>query len=295
MGCGFVLWWQHQSVYRETRLEAKHSRNRRTSCQLVPQEKASPLQKTMADWLSIIGRNLADEKVFASATILSGSGGTGARMVVYPDGTREGEFNLPELEAQVINDARELMRQETSTTCTYGDVQVYIEVFAPPPKLIIVGGVHTAIPLSQFAKILGFRVTIVDGRGRFATRERFPDVEEIIVEWPDEALPKLKIDNSTYVVILTHDPKFDLPTLKALSKMQPRYIGAMGSRETRRQHMDQLLADGVPDEFLRTVYGPVGLDLGARSPEEVALSIIAEIIAVRYGRGGGHLMSPRQG
>jgi xanthine dehydrogenase accessory factor len=243
----------------------------------------------MSDWLASIARNLAAEKLFAAATILSGNGSAGTKMLVYPDGSHEGEFQPPELEAQVIADARQLMRQETSTTCTYGDVQVYIEVFAPPPKLIIVGGVHTAIPLSQIAKILGFRVTIIDGRGRFATRERFPNVDELIVEWPDEALPKLKIDNSTYVVILTHDPKFDLPTLKALSSMQPRYIGAMGSRETRRQHMDQLRAEGVPDEFLQTVYGPIGLDLGARTPEEMALSIMAEIVAVRYGHRGGHL------
>jgi xanthine dehydrogenase accessory factor len=243
----------------------------------------------MADWLTTIERNLAAEQLFAAATILSGNGGAGAKMLVYPDGTREGEFDPPALTAQVVADARQLMRQEISATSTYGDVQVFIEIFAPPPKLIIVGGVHTAIPLSQFAKILGFRVSVVDGRGRFATRERFPNVDELIVEWPDEALPKLKIDNSTYVVILTHDPKFDLPALKALSQMQPRYIGAMGSRETRRQHMDQLRAEGVPDEFLQTVYGPVGLDLGARAPEEMALSIMAEIIAVRYGHHGGHL------
>src|SRR5207249_2931399 len=132
-------------------------------------------------------------------------------------------------------------------------------------------------------------VTVVDGRGRFATRERFPDVDELIVEWPDDALPRLTINSSTYIVILTHDPKFDLPTLKALVGTQPRYIGAMGSRATRRQHMEQLRAQGVPDEFLQTVYGPVGLDIGARSPEEIALSIIAEMIAVRYGRPGGHL------
>jgi xanthine dehydrogenase accessory factor len=243
----------------------------------------------MAEWLTTIERNLAAEKLFATVTRISGNGGAGEKLIVYPDGASEGRFQPPGLEAQVIADARELMRQEISKTFTYGDVQVFIEVFAPPPKLIIVGGVHTAIPLSQYAKILGFRVTILDGRGRFATRERFPNVDSIIVEWPDDALPKLKIDNSTYVVILTHDPKFDLPTLKALSVTQPRYIGAMGSRETRRQHMDQLRGEGVPDEFLRTVYGPVGLDLGARSPEEVALSIMAEIIAVRYGRRGGHM------
>ncbi len=243
----------------------------------------------MTDWLSTIEQNLAAERLFAAATLLPGDGATGAKMLIYPDGSCQGELLSPELQAQVVADARELMRQETSTTRTYGEHQVFIEVFAPSPKLIIVGGVHTAIPLAQYARILGFRVTIVDGRGRFATRERFPDVDELIVEWPDEALPKLRIDNATYVVILTHDPKFDLPTLKALAGTAPRYIGAMGSRETRRQHMDQLRANGVPDEFLRSVYGPVGLDLGARSPEEVALSIMAEIIAVRYGHRGGHL------
>ncbi len=246
----------------------------------------------MSDWLEIIERNLASEKLFATATVISDRGATG-KLLIYPDGTCEGEMQPPGLQAQVIAGARELMRQELSSTRAYGDTQVYIEVYAPPPKLIIVGGVHTAIPLSQYAKILGFRVTIVDGRGRFATRERFPEVDQIIIEWPDEAIPKLKIDNSTYVVVLTHDPKFDLPTLKALSGSQARYIGAMGSRETRRQHMEALRAEGVPDEFLNTVYGPIGLDLGARSPEEVALSIMAEIIAVRYGRPGGHLKGNR--
>ncbi len=243
----------------------------------------------MDDWLSTIEQNLAAEKLFATATLLSGDGAAGAKLVVYPDGSSQGELPSPELQAQVIGDALMLMQQESSTTRSYGAHQVFIEVFAPPPRLIIVGGVHTAIPLAQYARILGFRVTIVDGRGRFATRERFPDVDEIIVEWPDEALPKLRVDNSTFVVVLTHDPKFDLPTLKTLSGSRARYIGAMGSRETRRQHMEQLRAEGVPDEFLSSVYGPVGLDLGARSPEEVALSIMAEIIAVRYGRRGGHL------
>ncbi len=246
----------------------------------------------MADWLETIERNLAAEKLFATATVISDRGATG-KLVIYPDGTCAGEMSPHELQAQVIADACDLMRQESSTTRTFGDTQVYIEVYAPPPKLIIVGGVHTAIPLSQYAKILGFRVTIVDGRGRFATRERFPDVDQIIVEWPDEALPKLHVDSSTYVVVLTHDPKFDLPTLKALAGTHARYIGAMGSRETRRQHMESLRAEGVPDEFLNTVYGPVGLDLGARSPEEVALSIMAEIIAVRYGRPGGHLKAAK--
>jgi xanthine/CO dehydrogenase XdhC/CoxF family maturation factor len=146
----------------------------------------------------------------------------------------------------------------------YGDAEIFIEVFAPKPKLIIIGGVHTAIPLTQFAQALGFRVTIVDGRGRFATRERFPTADEIVVAWPDEAISQMKIGSSTYVAILTHDPKFDIPALKALSTTDPRYIGSMGSRETRKQHFAELRAAGVSEEFLSRVHGPVGVDLGAR-------------------------------
>ncbi len=243
----------------------------------------------MINWLEAIERNIAAEKLFASATVLSGNGAVGNKILIYPDGAHEGEVEPPELVSEIIADARELMREEISTTRVYGDTNVYIEVFAPPPHLVIIGAVHTAIPLIQFAKLLGFRVTVVDGRGRFATRERFPDVDQLIVEWPDEALLKLNVDHSTYVVILTHDPKFDLPALKTLATLPPRYIGAMGSRETRRQHMEQLREQGVSEEFLQTVFGPVGLDIGARSPEEMALSIMAEIIAVRYGREGGHL------
>ncbi len=242
----------------------------------------------MADFLDRIAENLNAEKMFSVATIVGGEN-LGAKMLVYPDGKTEGVFGDAPQNEQVIADAQRFMRDEKSETRTYGDTQVFIETFAPPPRLLIVGGVHTAIPLSHFAKILGFRVTVVDGRGRFASKERFPHVDELIVEWPDDVIPRLTIDQATYVVILTHDPKFDLPTLKALATTSPRYIGAMGSRETRRQHMDELRAQGVPDEFLKTVYGPVGLDLGARTPEEMALAIISEVIAVRYNHPGGHL------
>jgi xanthine dehydrogenase accessory factor len=239
-------------------------------------------------WLEQISDNLSAEKIFAVATVLDGEQ-IGAKLIIYPDGTTQGDLGDAGLNRQVIEHAATLIAGERSETRAFDGVQVFIETYFPPPRLIIVGGVHTAIPLTQYGKILGFHVTVVDGRGRFATRERFPHADELIVEWPDEAIPNLKIDSMTYVVILTHDPKFDLPTLTALSTTKPRYIGAMGSRETRRQHMDELRAQGVPDEFLKTVYGPVGLDLGGRSPEETALSIIAQIVAVRYGRSGGHL------
>ena len=245
----------------------------------------------MSDLLARVEENIAAEKLFAVATIVNASQPEtiGAKLLIYPDGQTEGA--LPALSAQdaIIANAQRLMQLETSETRLFDGAEIFIQVFAPPAVLIIVGGVHTAIPLARIAKLLGYRVIVIDGRGRFATRERFPEVDQIIVEWPDEAMPKLTINSSTYVVVLTHDPKFDLPTLAALSKMRPRYICAMGSRETRRQHMEQLRAQGVPDEFLKTVYGPVGLDLGARSPEEMAVSIMAEIIAVRYNRRGGHL------
>ncbi len=233
--------------------------------------------------------NLADETLCAVATIVSGAANLGAKVLVYPDGRVRGDLGNASLNAEVMRDAQRLMQVEKSVNRVYGDAEIFIEVFAPKPKLIIFGGVHTAIPLTQFAQALGFRVTIVDGRGRFATRERFPSADEIIVAWPDEAIAQIKIDASTYVAILTHDPKFDIPALKALSATHPRYIGSMGSRETRKQHFAELRAAGVTDEFLATVHGPIGLDIGARTPEEMALAIIAEIVAVRYGRSGSFL------
>lgn len=243
----------------------------------------------MSDFINRVSENLRAEKIFAVATRISGNENLGAHLVIYPDGLHENTLSDADLDARVIADAHELIQSERSETRAYGDIQVFIETYFPSPRLFIVGGVHTAIPLTHYAKILGFRVTVVDGRGRFATRERFPHADELIAEWPDDVIPRLPMDSMTYVVILTHDPKFDIPTLKALSTTKPRYIGAMGSKETRRQHMDELRAQGVSDEFLKTVYGPVGLDLGGRSPEETALAIIAQIVAVRYGRRGGHL------
>ena len=233
-------------------------------------------------------QNLANETLCAVATIVRGAN-VGAKLIVYPDARVSGDLGNAQLNDQVARDALRALQNESSENRAYGDAEIFIDVFAPKPKLIIFGGVHTAIPLVQFAQALGFRVTIVDGRGRFATRERFPTADEIIVAWPDDALAQIKIDASTYIAILTHDPKFDIPALEILSTTQPRYIGAMGSRETRAQHFAELRAQGVAEEFLARVHGPIGLDLGARSPEEMAIEILAEMVAVRYGRGGGFL------
>jgi xanthine dehydrogenase accessory factor len=155
--------------------------------------------------------------------------------------------------------------------------------------LVVVGGVHVAIPLSRFARELGFYVIVIDPRAKFANRERFPDAGEVLLEWPDEAFAHLAVDDATYVVLLTHDPKIDEPTLAAALKTEAAYIGAIGSRGTHAARFERMQKWGVAPETLRRVYAPIGLDLGGRTPEETALSIIAEVVAVKNGRSGASL------
>ena len=166
---------------------------------------------------------------------------------------------------------------------------VYIEPFLPPPVLVIAGGVHVAIPLARFGKELGFRVVVVDPRQKFANRERFPEADQVLVTWPDEALAGLEVGETAYIVLLTHDPKIDEPTLAAALKTEAAYIGAIGSRKTHADRYERLEKWGVTREQLDRVYSPVGLDLGGSTPEETALSIMAEVVAVKNGRTGGSL------
>ena len=161
-----------------------------------------------------------------------------------------------------------------------------VEPFRRPAQLVIVGAIHIAIPLHRLAKLMGYRVTVIDARAKFATKERFPEADQLIVAWPDEAMAKLALDNSTYVVILTHDPKFDLPALRSVLTKDAGYIGAIGSRKTNQNRFDALRAEGFTEEQLARVHGPIGLDLGGRGAEETALGILAEITAVRFGGSG---------
>lgn len=161
----------------------------------------------------------------------------------------------------------------------------FIDVFNPPLKLIIVGAVHIAQRLLPLAEGLGFDVTIVDPRGAFATPERF-DQAKLCREWPDGALAKIGIDGSTALVALTHDPKLDDPALLHALQSDALYVGALGSRKTHARRIERLLAAGLPAEALERIHAPIGLDLGAEGPAEIALSIIAEIVAVKRGRGG---------
>ena len=173
------------------------------------------------------------------------------------------------------------------------DGDVFIEPFRRPAQLVIIGAIHIAIPLHRLGKLMGYRVTVVDARSKFATRERFPEADELIVAWPDEAMAKITIDNSTYVVILTHDPKFDLPALRSVLTKDAGYIGAIGSRKTNQNRFDALRKEGFTEEQLALVHGPIGLDLGSRGAEETALGILAEITAVRFGGSGAPMKAVR--
>ena len=173
------------------------------------------------------------------------------------------------------------------------DGDMFVEPFRRPAHLVIIGAIHIAIPLHRLAKLMGYRVTVIDARAKFATKERFPEADELIVGWPDEAMGKLAIDNSTYVVILTHDPKFDLPALRSVLTKDAGYIGAIGSRKTNQNRFDALRKEGFTEEQLARVHGPIGLDLGGRGAEETALGILAEITAVRFGGSGVSMRAVR--
>ena len=171
---------------------------------------------------------------------------------------------------------------------------MFADVFGPPPRLLVFGAIDTAEALCAAAKRLGWRTIAADARGRFATRERLPSADELIVAWPEEVLERVQPDHATAVVVLTHDEKFDLPALIGVLETDAFYIGALGSRRNQEKRRERLLEEGVSEEALERIHGPAGLDLGAHSPEETALSILAEILAVRAGRAGGSLRESTQ-
>ena len=230
---------------------------------------------------------LALEQSAALATVIAGNQ-LGAKLLILPHGDPLGSLGDQALDTQVMADALMMLDAEQSAVRDYqaaaGAVSVLIESYPPPPHLVIVGAVHTAIPLTACAKQLGFRVTVVDPRAAFATRERFPDADELVIEWPDEALPGLRLDRSTYVAVLTHDPKLDDPAVRMALSYPVRYVGALGSPKTQAARKQALREAGISDEVLTQIYGPIGLPLGSKTPAEIAISILAEMIAVRRGK-----------
>ncbi|GIK42616.1 MAG: xanthine and Co dehydrogenase maturation factor [Chloroflexota bacterium] len=209
----------------------------------------------------------------------------------------EGEPAGPLLETpwgeSIRRDAQQLMAERTSATRRYPplaaggeEIEVFFDVHRPAPRLIIVGGVHIASDLIHFAKPLGFSTYLVDPRTAFASPERFPHADHLIQRWPDEALPEIGLTRESSVVVVTHDPKLDDPALLVALPSPAGYVGALGSPKTHAQRVKRLLESGLTQAQIDRLHAPIGLDLGGRTPAEIALSIMAEIVAVRNGMAG---------
>ena len=236
--------------------------------------------------LPAIGRLVAAEELGATTTVVAGPDVGMKAVISFDDGVVAGD--IPNAVARdVIEDARQLMDRERNRSLSYGDREIYIETLAPPPVLMIFGAGHVSQPLSTMAQQLGFRVIVADARARWATTERFPDVDELIVGWPDAVFEKFEPDRRTYVALLNHDARFEKPVFPKVRSAPVRYIGAMGSRRTHIDRVERLKSKGWTDAEIGRIHGPIGLDIGAETPEEMAVSILAEIIQVRYGHGSG--------
>jgi len=216
-------------------------------------------------------------------TVLAGTD-AGAGMLVTENGERVGD--APE---EVAERALELIREGRSRVIEIGDRTVFADVYGPPPRLLIYGAVDTAEALCSAARAIGWRPIVADARARFATSERLPSAEEIVVAWPEEALAQVQPDHATAVVVLTHDDKFDVPMISGALETDAFYVGALGSRRNQERRRKRLLEAGVDEAAVERVSGPCGLDIGAQTPAETAVSILAEILAVRARREGGRL------
>jgi xanthine dehydrogenase accessory factor len=225
----------------------------------------------------------------AEVTVLEGAA-PGAKLLVEADGARSGTLGAPELDDEAVRAASELLWAERSERRG----PLFIDVVAPAPRLILFGAVDIAASLCTLARNAGWRPYVIDPRARFATPERFPDAEEVIAAWPEEAFAQIGgIDPATSIAVLTHDPKLDDAALALALRSPARFIGAMGSRRAQAVRRERLLELGFTDEELERVAAPLGLDLGAITAEETALSILAEVVAARHGRDGGRLASAR--
>ncbi|WP_405986221.1 XdhC family protein [Streptomyces sp. NBC_00872] len=259
----------------------------------------------------VLGR-IAAERPVAVASILSGDLPPGGNLVVAPDTpdgspddspggssgiTVRGTLGDGRLDGAITEQARGMLAQGRTGVVRVGRhgerrmdrLAVFVQSFAPPPRMLVFGAIDFAGAVARMGKFLGYHVTVCDARPVFATRKRFPDVDELVVQWPHRYLEEHPVDGSTVICVLTHDPKFDIPLLARALRTPARYIGAMGSRRTHEDRLARLREDGVPESALARLSAPIGLDLGGRTPEETAVSIMAEIIALRWGGTGERL------
>jgi xanthine dehydrogenase accessory factor len=222
-------------------------------------------------------------------TVVEGDG-VGSKLLVLESGERVGEG--PE---EAVDELDELLRRGRNRLLELADgAKVFAEWYGPPPRLLIYGAVDTAEAICRAAKLLGWTAIVADARAKFATPERIPSADELIVAWPEETLARVQPDHQTAIVVLTHDDKFDEPALIGALASEAFYVGALGSRRNQERRRERLLEAGVAEEELDRIMGPCGLDIGSDTQEETALSILAEILAVRAGRSGGHLKHASQ-
>jgi xanthine dehydrogenase accessory factor len=223
-------------------------------------------------------------------TVVEGEG-VGSKALVLESGERLGD-GVPD---DAVDQFDELVRRGRNRLLELdGGTKVFAEWYGPPPRLLVYGAVDTAEALCRAAKLLGWTTIVADARGIFLTPERIPSADRLIEAWPQEVLQEVAPDHQTAIVVLTHDDKFDEPALKGALETEAFYIGALGSRRNQERRRERLLEAGVSEDALERIAGPSGLDIGADTQEETALSILAEILAVRAGRDGGPLKQARK-
>jgi xanthine dehydrogenase accessory factor len=259
---------------------------------VTPVRAADPARPVLASAVAAAARGEAA----AVARVVSGPAHLlGRALLVRPDGSREGGFGAhPELDRTVAGEAAAFLDAGRTGTLGIGEqgsrcgapLTVLVESSVPPPRMIVFGAIDFASALVRIGKFLGHHVTVCDARPVFATRARFPEADEIVVEWPHRYLERTRVDGRTVLCVLTHDARFDVPLLRLALRLPVAYVGAMGSRRTHLDRNERLREVGVSELELARLHSPIGLDLGARTPEETALSIAAEIVARRRGGSG---------
>jgi xanthine dehydrogenase accessory factor len=220
------------------------------------------------------------EKPVAVATVIRGpEGEVGRKLVLLEDGGVRGE-----IDEAALSEARAALSEGASRRVKSEAREIFVDVLLPAPRLVIVGGVHIAVTLVSLAKTLGFRTILVDPREAFGNTKRFPHADEIVNDWPDKALARIGPDGSTAIAVLTHDPKLDDPALLTALPGRAFYVGALGSKRTQEKRRSRLVEAGIAEGALARLHGPIGLPLGGRSPEEIAVAILAEIVAAKNRR-----------
>ncbi|MBB4915868.1 XdhC family protein [Streptosporangium saharense] len=252
-----------------------------------------PVSREMFPQLGEVAETVREHGPVAVATVLSGSGAVGARRVVGPE-RASGSLGLARLDDAVDDDARGMLAQGLTGIRRYGphgerrldDLAVFVHSFTPPPRMLVFGAIDFAAAVARIGKFLGYHVVVCDARPVFATARRFPEADEVVVKWPHDYLSSVTVDERTAICVLTHDPRFDVPLLEVALRTPAGYVGAMGSRRTHEDRLARLREAGLGEEELGRLRSPIGLDLGARTPEETAVSIAAELIQLRWGGSG---------